>query len=169
MWGGSFGSSRNSGAGAPGRKIPATIFRLLSSSATYVVPFSMTGLLSPVALFRAGTIHDHAIGQAGPSILSSRGPLRQEAEQSRQRLEAERRLSKVLVPGRRAGDGDTEHAGGAGSQHPVAGVLHDETVLGRHCQPPRGLQEDIGGPLARGDLDTGDDRLECLEKQQARK
>src|SRR5437899_4978841 len=70
MWGGSFGSSRNSGAGAPGRKIPATIFRLLSSSATYVVPFSMTGLLSPVALFRAGTIHDHAIGQAGPSILS---------------------------------------------------------------------------------------------------
>src|SRR3989441_6347725 len=70
MWGGSLGSSRNSGAGAPGRKIPATIFRLLSSSATYVVPFSMTGLLSPVALFRAGTIHDHAIGQAGPSILS---------------------------------------------------------------------------------------------------
>src|SRR3989442_170958 len=70
MWGGSFGSSRNSGAGAPGRKIPVTIFRLLSSSATYVVPFSMTGLLSPVALFRAGTIHDHAIGQAGPSILS---------------------------------------------------------------------------------------------------
>src|SRR3989442_11244733 len=78
MWGGSFGSSRNSGAGAPGRKIPATIFRLLSSSATYVVPFSLTGLLSPVALFRAGTIHDHAIGQAGPSILSSssKGPRR---------------------------------------------------------------------------------------------
>src|SRR2546422_9234623 len=70
MWGGSFGSSRNSGAGAPGRKIPATIFRLLSSSATYVVPFSMTGLLSPVALFLPGTIHDYAIRQAGPSILS---------------------------------------------------------------------------------------------------
>src|SRR2546422_11655627 len=70
MWGGSFGSSRNSGAGAPGRRIPATIFRLLSSSATYVVPFSMTGLLSPVALFLPGTIHDYAIRQAGPSILS---------------------------------------------------------------------------------------------------
>src|SRR2546422_3553617 len=70
MWGGSFGSSRNSGAGAPGRKIPATIFRLLSSSATYVVPFSMTGLLSPVALFPPGTTHDYAIRQAGPSILS---------------------------------------------------------------------------------------------------
>src|SRR3989442_8414348 len=72
MWGGSFGSSRNSGAGAPGRRIPATIFRLLSSSATYVVPFSMTGLLSPVALFLPGTIHDYAIRQAGPSILSRR-------------------------------------------------------------------------------------------------
>src|SRR3989442_10179820 len=70
MYGVLVGCSRNSGAGAPGRKIPATIFRLLSSSATYVVPFSMTGFLSPVALFRAGTIHDHAIGQAGPSILS---------------------------------------------------------------------------------------------------
>src|SRR5437899_2256705 len=71
MWGGSFGSSRSSAVVAPGCRIPATIFRLLSSSATYVVPFSMTGLLLPVALFRLGTIHDHAIGQAGPSILSS--------------------------------------------------------------------------------------------------
>jgi len=32
----------------------------------------MTGLLSPVALFLHGTIHDYAIRQAGPSILSRR-------------------------------------------------------------------------------------------------
>lgn len=30
----------------------------------------MTGLLSPVALFLPGTIHDYAIRQAGPSILA---------------------------------------------------------------------------------------------------
>jgi hypothetical protein len=36
-----------------------------------VVPFSMTGLLSPVALFLPGTTHDYAIRQAGPSILSN--------------------------------------------------------------------------------------------------
>jgi hypothetical protein len=53
--------------------MPATIRRLLSSSATNVVPFSMTGLLSPVALFLSGTTHDYAIRQAGPSILSSPG------------------------------------------------------------------------------------------------
>ena len=48
---GSLGSSRCSGSFAPGRKIATTTFRLLSSSATYVVPSSMTGLLSHVALF----------------------------------------------------------------------------------------------------------------------
>jgi hypothetical protein len=53
-----------------GSRMPATIRRLLSSSATNVVPFSMTGLLSPVALFLPGTTHDYAIRQAGPSILS---------------------------------------------------------------------------------------------------
>src|SRR5438034_822031 len=42
--------------------------RLLSSSATCVI--TMTGLLSPVALFHPGTIHVYAIGQAGPSIWS---------------------------------------------------------------------------------------------------
>jgi hypothetical protein len=31
----------------------------------------MTGLLSLVALFRPGTTHVYAIGQAGPSIWSS--------------------------------------------------------------------------------------------------
>src|SRR5439155_18713668 len=95
MWGGSFGSSRNSGAGAPGRKIPATIFRLLSSSATYVVPFSMTGLLSPVALFRAGTIHDHAIVQAGPSILSRGG-----VDEGCVRVVAEGRAASLAPRGR---------------------------------------------------------------------
>src|SRR3989442_15733174 len=97
MWGGSFGSSRNSGAGAPGRKIPATIFRLLSSSATYVVPFSMTGLLSPVALFRAGTIHDHAIGQAGPSILSRRG--------SEEPIDSSAGFARAILPGGGLGGG----------------------------------------------------------------
>jgi hypothetical protein len=34
------------------------------------VPFSMTGLLSPVALVLPGTTQDYATWQAGPSILS---------------------------------------------------------------------------------------------------
>src|SRR4030095_12166604 len=36
-----------------------------------MVFFSTTGLLLHVALFRLGTTHDCAIGQAGPSIWSS--------------------------------------------------------------------------------------------------
>src|SRR5262249_4078860 len=36
-----------------------------------MVSFSTTGLLLHVALFRLGTTHDCAIGQPGPSILSS--------------------------------------------------------------------------------------------------
>jgi hypothetical protein len=54
---GSLASSRCSGSLAPGRRMATTTFRLLSSSATNVVPFSMTGLLSHVALFPLGTTH----------------------------------------------------------------------------------------------------------------
>src|SRR5215831_13348037 len=39
-----------------------------------MVSFSTTGLLLHVALFRLGTTHDCAIGQAGPSILSRLPP-----------------------------------------------------------------------------------------------
>jgi hypothetical protein len=39
-----------------------------------MVFFSTTGLLLPVALFRLGTTHDCAIGQAGPSIWSRLPP-----------------------------------------------------------------------------------------------
>src|SRR5262249_50339454 len=68
---GSFGSSRCSDSLGPGRKMATTSLRLLSSSATNVVPFSMTGLLSHVALFPTRNNPRHfAIGQAGPSILS---------------------------------------------------------------------------------------------------
>src|SRR5262252_3552113 len=39
-----------------------------------MVSFSTTGLLLHVALFRLGTTHDCAIGQAGPSIWSRLPP-----------------------------------------------------------------------------------------------
>src|SRR5262249_58965363 len=40
-----------------------------------MVSFSTTGLLLHVALFRLGTTHDCAIGQAGPSIWSRLPPV----------------------------------------------------------------------------------------------
>jgi hypothetical protein len=59
--------------GVGGAHSPATIFRLLPSSATYIVPCSMTGPLSHVALFRPRNNPRHfVIDQAGPSRLSKR-------------------------------------------------------------------------------------------------
>ncbi len=64
-----------SGGGTSGRKIPAMITRLLSSRATCVVPFFMTGLLSHVALFPYRDNPRYcAIGQAGLSIWSNLAP-----------------------------------------------------------------------------------------------
>jgi hypothetical protein len=60
----------------PGSQDRDNDLRLLSSSATYVVPWSMVGLPFACGSGPPGTTHDHAIGQAGPSILSRRAGTR---------------------------------------------------------------------------------------------
>ena len=56
-WRGSFGIERVSGASAPGRRIPSTRVRLLSSMATNMVSFFMTGLLFACGSVPSGTTH----------------------------------------------------------------------------------------------------------------
>src|SRR5437667_9709605 len=90
------------------------ITRLLASSATWVM--AMTGLLSPVALFRPGTIHVYAIGQAGPSIWSS---------------EAERTAERAPPPeaaGAATGSGSTPIDTASGSRLHEAGSVREGTA-----------------------------------------
>ena len=67
----SFGISRNSGSTAPGRRIPTTSFRLLSSSATYVVLWVTIGDQADPSIWSRMEDPDSAIFLEGnPDSLS---------------------------------------------------------------------------------------------------